>query len=181
MLAAGCASSPPAEWAGVREVTPEFLIAQDASQPALAADEHGRVALTWVTRDTSGSELWLSISTDAGGTFSPPLKVNESAGGLASFPENRPLAVFGAEGRLAVAWSERRAGMPEAVDVLVRAIGDGGATLGPPVVVNDDATEPRVAFHGFPALTFLPDGALFAVWMDERELRPKPGDQGEPS
>src|SRR5207244_7575256 len=66
LLAVGCGSSPPPEWAAVREVTPDFLLAQDASQPALAADEHGRVALTWVTRDTSGSDLWLLISTDAG-------------------------------------------------------------------------------------------------------------------
>jgi hypothetical protein len=180
-MSAGCASAPPAEWAGVREVTPEFLIAEDASQPALAADERGRVALTWVTRDSAGSDLWLSISTDAGSSFSPPLKVNESAGGVASFPENRPLAVFGAEGRLAVAWCERRARTPDATDILVRASGDGGATLGPPVVVNDDTAETRATFHGFPALTFLPDGALFATWMDQRELRRKPGDKGEPS
>src|SRR5215831_13803452 len=83
LLSAGCASAPPPEWAGVREVTPDFLLAKDASQPALAADEHGRVALTWVTRDSSGSDLWLSISSDAGATFSPPLKVNEHAGGVA--------------------------------------------------------------------------------------------------
>jgi hypothetical protein len=181
LLAAGCGPSPPAEWAAVREVTPEFLLTEDASEPALAADEHGRVALTWVTRDSSGMDLWLSISTDAGGTFSPPLKVNESAGGVTSFPENRPLAVFGAEGRLAVTWCERRADMPEASDVLVRASGDGGATLGPPVVVNDDAGETRAAFHGFPALTFLPDGALLAVWMDERDNWRIRGLKGEPS
>jgi hypothetical protein len=54
------------------------------------------------------------------------------------------------------------------------------------VVVNDDRNPPpapprRVgkrwwrppaldpsAFHGFPALTFLPDGSLFAVWLDGR-------------
>jgi hypothetical protein len=181
LLGAGCGSAPPAEWAGVREVTPDFLLARGASQPALAADEHGRVALTWVTQDTSGSDLWLSISTDAGSTFSPPLKVNERAGQVASFPENRPLAVLGAGERLAVAWCERRAARPEAVDVVVRASGDGGATLGPPVVVNDDADEAKATFHGFPALTFLPDGALLAVWMDERELRRKPGDKEEPS
>lgn len=181
LLAAGCASAPPREWAAVREVTPDFLLARNANQPAIAADEHGRVALTWVTRDSSGSDLWLSISTDAGATFSPPLKVNEHAGGVASFAENRPLATFGAEGRLAVAWCERRARLPAATDVLVRASGDGGVTLGPPVVVNDDTSETRPAFHGFPALTFLPDGALLAVWMDEREIRKKRGDSAEPS
>jgi hypothetical protein len=181
LLVAGCAASPPAEWAGVREVTPPFLVSARAAQPALAADEHGRVALTWVTRDTTGSDAWLSISSDAGATFSPPLKVNPSAGGVISFPENRPLAVLGAEGRLAVVWCERRAAEPEAADILVRASGDGGATLGAPVVVNDDAADTRPTFHGFPTLTFLPDGALLAVWMDQRDNRRKPGDHGEPT
>ncbi len=178
---AGCASTPPAEWAALREVTPEFLLAREALEPALAADEHGRVALTWVERDSSGADLWLSISTDGGGTFTPPLKVNANAGSVASFPESRPLAVFGADGRLAVAWCERRPGLPEATDVLVRASGDGGATLGPPVVVNDDIGDGRAAFHGFPALTFLADGALLVVWMDERENWRIPGLEGEPS
>jgi hypothetical protein len=181
MLAAGCAASPPAEWAGVREVTPAFLLGAAASQPALAADQHGRVALTWVTRDTAGSNLWLAISTDSGSTFAAPLQVNPRAGGVMSFPENRPLAVFGAEGRLAVAWCERRASQEEATDIVVRASGDGGATLGPPVVVNDDVADAKATFHGFPALTFLPDGALLAVWMDQRELKRKPADHEEPS
>ena len=181
MLAAGCAASPPAEWAGVREVTPTFLLAAGASQPALAADEHGRVALTWVTRDSTGTNLWLATSTDAGSTFAAPLHVNEREGSVMSFPENRPLAVFGAEGRLAIVWCESRAGQEGAADIVVRASGDGGATLGPTVVVNDDAADAKPTFHGFPTLTFLPDGALLAVWMDQRELKRKTGDHEEPS
>src|SRR5574341_30308 len=71
--------------------------------------------------------------------------------------------------------------MPEATDMLVRASGDGGATLGAPVVVNDDAGEPRAAFHGFGARAFLPAGELLAVWMDERELWRVRAPKGEPS
>jgi hypothetical protein len=56
LLVAGCASSPPAEWAGLREVTPEFLLARDALEPALAADERGRVAMTWVERGSAGMD-----------------------------------------------------------------------------------------------------------------------------
>ena len=183
VLAAGCGSSPPRGWARLEEVTPAFLLTQDALQPALAADEHGRVALTWVTRDSAsgGLDLWLAVSTDGGAAFSLPLQVNSSPGGVVSFPENRPISVFGADGRLAVVWCEKRPGLPDATDVLVCASADGGATLGPQVIVNDDAAESRAAFHGFPALTFLPDGTLLAVWMDERDNRRAPGDHGEPS
>jgi len=180
-LALGCASSPPAEWASLREVTPAFLLEQDALHPALAADEHGRVALTWVTRDSSGTDLWLSTSTDSGSTFTPPVQVSERQGSVVSFPENRPLAAFGTDGRLAIAWCEQREGDPEATDVLVRSSEDGGATLGPAVVVNDDAGDKRAGFHGFPALAFLPDGALLAVWMDERDNWRIRGSKGEPS
>jgi hypothetical protein len=181
LILAGCGKSPPAEWAALTEITPEYLLGREAHQPALAGDERGRVALTWVEHDSAGTDLWLVVSTDGGAAFSAPARVNVNPGSVVSFPENRPLAVFGADGRLAVTWCERRAGMPEATDVLVRASGDGGATLGAPVVVNDDAGEPRVAFHGFPALSFLPDGALLAVWMDERELWRIRAPKGEPS
>ena len=52
------ASRAPSDWASVREVTPSFLLALEATDPALAADEHGRVALTFVTRDSTGKNLW---------------------------------------------------------------------------------------------------------------------------
>jgi hypothetical protein len=75
------------------------------------------------------------------------------------------------------------------VDLVVRASGDAGATLGVPAIVNDDrpgmsglprSRRPRApwrrqpppsGYHQFPALTFLPDGALFAAWLDGREDR----------
>jgi len=170
-LLSGCAARTPADWVGVREVTPAFLAGRPALHPALAADAHGRVALTWVTRDSSGANLWLAVSRDTGLTFGVPVRVNPA--GVASFPENRPIAVFGADGRLAIAWCQPREGEPLAADIVVRASGDGGATLGPPAVVNDDVADRKPTYHGFPALAFLPDGALFAVWMDEREARRK--------
>ncbi len=74
---------------------------------------------------------------------------------------------MGDGGRLAIAWSELRADSGAAADLVVRASADAGATLGPPVVVNDD-TLGRPTYHGFPALAFQPDGALFAAWMDGR-------------
>ena len=169
---AGCgAGRKPGDWVGVREVTPTFLAALGARDAALAADSHGRVALTFVTRDSSGGkDLWLSVSQDSGTTFEAPQRVNPRPGSVNSFPEGRPQAVFGAAGRLAVAWVERREGDAHAADIAVRGSGDGGRTLSPMAIVNDDLEDPKQAFHGFPALAFLPDGSLFAAWMDEREL-----------
>jgi hypothetical protein len=178
------ASRAPSDWASVREVTPSFLLALEATDPALAADEHGRVALTFVTRDSTGKNLWLSLSRDSGLTFAPAVRVNPRAGTVSSYAEGRPQAVFGPAGRLAIAWTERCADTARAFDLVVSASGDGGATLSPPAIVNDDrgidlrawrrahawsVPNPR-AFHGFPALTFLADGTLFAAWLDEREF-----------
>ena len=180
LAAAGCAPARnPGDWVSVREVTPAFLVGQVALHPALAADPYGRVALTWVTRDTSGMDCWLSISRDSGVSFAAPVRVNARPGGVTSMAEARPMPVFGPDARLAVVWCERREGNEAAVDVVARTSGDGGATLGTPTVVNDDAGETRPIYHGFPSLAFLPDGALFAVWMDERELRPVERAEGE--
>ncbi|MEK7331016.1 MAG: sialidase family protein, partial [Candidatus Eisenbacteria bacterium] len=65
-------------------------------------------------------------------------------------------------------------------DLVARASGDGGRTLGPTVVINDDAEDGKAVFHGFPTLAFLPGGGVFAAWMDHRETT-RPGAGREPS
>lgn len=185
----GCASPPSAtDWAAVREVTPEFLAKTGGMDATIATGPRGRVALTFVTLDSTGKNLWLSISRDSGLTFAPPVRVNLREGAVDSYPESRPAAAFGPGDELAITWSERRADTSGAIDLVVRASADAGATLGMPSVVNDDrlaAAEPVArrrgaakrrrlnprAFHGFPALTYLPDGSLFTAWIDGREDR----------
>lgn len=172
---AGCEPDHPFDSLLVREITPSFLAGgRDA---AVAADAHGRVALTWVRRTTTGKDLWLAVSRDSGVTFGPPVRVNPRQGSVVSFFEGRPMPVFGPSGELAVTWAERRPDTSGGVDVALRSSGDAGVTLGPMVFVNDDATS-GAAYHGFPALTFLADGALFAAWLDERENH---GAEGEPA
>lgn len=168
-LIAGCGGGAARDWASVREVTPAFLIDRAAGEPAIAADHHGRVALTWVTRDSIGQDLWLALSADSGATFTPPVRVNTRPGSVAATAEGRPAPVYGPGGELLVAWSERRGSDPMVADLVVRGSGDGGHTLGPPVVINDDAADAKAAFHGFATLAFLPGGGVFAAWMDHRE------------
>jgi hypothetical protein len=54
---------------------------------------------------------------------------------------------------------------------VARASSDGGRTLGPPVVINDDVSDGRPGLHGVPALAALLKGGWFAVWSDPRERR----------
>ncbi|MGH7731559.1 MAG: sialidase family protein [Candidatus Eiseniibacteriota bacterium] len=168
-LLGGCAGREAGDWAKLHEVTPAALVSQAASDAALAADHRGRVALTWVTGDSLRQDLWLALSADSGLTFAAPVRVNQRRGRVSSWAECRPTAVFGAGGELLIAWSERRGSSPRDADLVVRASGDGGRTLGPPVVVNDDALDGWAGFHGFPSLVALPAGGWFVVWMDPRE------------
>ena len=169
---AGCAAPRrPPEWAAIHERTPSFLDSlAAAADPAVAADPHGRVALTFVTRGAAGGkDLWVSISRDTGATFTRPARVNETAGSVASYPEGRPVPAFGPAGGLLVAWADKRQGVERAVDVAARASGDGGATFGPTAYLNDDRAGGIPAYHGFPAVAFRGDGSLFAAWLDERQ------------
>jgi len=169
LLLAGCAGRGAGEWADVHEVTPVVLATQAASDAALAADPRGHVALTWVTGDSLGQDLWLALSADSGLTFAAPVRVNQRRGSVSSMAECRPIAAYGAGGELLLVWSERRGDSMSVADLVVRASGDGGRTLGPSVTVNDDAEDGRPGFHGFPSLAALPAGGWFAVWVDPRE------------
>jgi hypothetical protein len=168
-LLAGCAGRDAGDWADVRDVTPSILAAQGATHAALAADRRGRVALTWVSRDAQGQDVWLALSSDSGVTFASPIRVNPRRGSVSSSAEGRPIAAYGAEGELLIAWSERRGDPLESTDLVVRASGDGGHTFGPPVIVNDDHADGRAGVHGSPSLVALTGGGWFAVWTDPRE------------
>ena len=166
---AGCAGRGASDWASVRELTPSFLIGELATDASLAADRHGHVALTWVTGDETGQDLWLALSADSGLTFAPPVRVNPRHGSVSSEAECRPIAALGPAGELLLAWSERRGDSASVADLVVRASADAGRTLGPVVIVNDDAADGRPTFHGYASLAALPNGDWFAVWMDSRE------------
>ena len=189
LLAAGCARQPgaPRPALETRDLTPGFLAERAAGDACVAADSAGRVALTFVTRDSEGGrDLWIAVSRDGGSTFAEPSRLNAREGSVSSYSESRPIAVFGKGGRLAVAWTAKRAGPaaprgkkppPSAADMVVRVSRDGGASFGPEVAINDDVSSPKPVFHGFPAIAWLPRGLLFAAWNDERGL---PGGEEEP-
>jgi len=177
-LAASCVPAPrPAPWASVREITPAALARVAAYDASVAAGPRGRLALTWVTRDTVGASVWLAVSSDDGERFGQPRRLDEPAGSVSSFPESRPVAAFGPSGQLLVAWAQRREGGMYADDIVSRASDDGGASFGPVVFVNDDHGDARSTYHGFLALDFAPDGRAFVAWLDGRAANMAPGEE----
>lgn len=163
-------------WAQVSEHTPAALLQADAHDPSLAAAADGRIALTWVTSDTAGSDVWLAVSSDSGGHFAPPVRVNAVHGEVTSYSESRPVVAFGSGAHVIVAWASRRAGLTGADDIVARMSEDGGAHFGPPVALNSDAHDPRSTYHGFLALATNPAGEAAVAWIDGRSAAMAPGE-----
>ena len=174
------ACSPPdraPEWAAVRDLSPAFPQAADAADPSVAATADGRVALTWVTRDGAGADLWLALSSDSGEHFGEPLRLNTRAGKVSSYAESRPLVAFGPGGQVTVAWASARDSGEYADDLVSRASDDGGRTFMPEAFLNDDHANPLSTYHGFLAFDATPAGDLVAAWIDCRASL----GQGEPA
>src|SRR5262245_43579726 len=117
LLAPGCAlPRRGAPWHYVAEQTPPFLMEAEARAPALAVDDAGRLALTWVTSHAQGADAWISVSADSGANWSEPSRLNEREGRVSSFPESRPVAAWGPNGMLVAAWAAARGTQPFADD-----------------------------------------------------------------
>ncbi len=169
LLATACAPQRRATpWSDLREVTPAFLARAGASDPSLAIGPGGRVALTWVTRDSLGADAWLSVSSDSGTHWSPPVRLEPRRGRVSSYPESRPVAAWGRGGMLVAAWAAARDTGQFADDIAARVSVDGGRTWGPTSLVNDDHADPISTYHGFLALDVLPDGRPLVAWIDGR-------------
>ncbi|MFN8586602.1 MAG: sialidase family protein [Candidatus Eisenbacteria bacterium] len=177
----GCAPERrAADWAIVREITPAAAQSADAADPAIAASADGRVALTWVTRDSLGADVWFALSTDSGASFSAPQKLNSRPGKVSSYAESRPLVTLGPGGQVTVAWAAARDSGEYADDLVSRGSDDGGHTFSPEAFLNDDHTNLLSTYHGFLAVDATPEGLLAAAWIDGRasagEAEPERGE-----
>ena len=165
-------------WQEVREVTPVFLASALAGDPSLALDGRGRVALSWVTRDSLGADTWLAVTADSGAHWTPPVRLNTTAHQVSSYAESRPVLAWGRDGLLATAWAAARDSDADATDIAVRVSADGGRAWGPVSRVNSDHNNPRSGYHGFTALDVMPDGRPMVAWIDGRASA---GEAGEPA
>ena len=176
-LAACSPAAPTTPWAGVHEITPAFLAGVPALDPTLAAGPAGRLALTYVVRDTGGADVWLTLSADSGAHFGTPVRINPRRGTVASYAESRPVVVFAPGGRVVVAWSAVRDSSGNANDVVARGSDDGGVSFGPERTLNSDRAEPASGYHGFVALAAGAGGRVLASWLDGRAEALAPGER----
>lgn len=111
--------------------------------------------------------LVVSRSTDGGKTFSPGVEVDAGlvpAKRFLVFLPEFPSIAAGPGRSLYVAWADAREGDE---DVFIRRSGDGGATWGPPVRVNDNRVKDGTRQY-MPRVAVAPNGRVDVIFLDRR-------------
>lgn len=141
------------EWTQPKLVNEDgwHIAACPVNGPQLSANGRN-VALAWFTAARDTAKVNVAFSTDAGATFSAPIRVDMGA------PAGRVDVNLDKDGSAIVTWIERLGGDVAAVQARrVR-----GATLGAPITV---ASSSAARTSGFPRTTVSGDRVYFA-WTD---------------
>ncbi len=130
------------------------------ARPLLLGDGRDRFWVVWVGL-RGRSALYLSRSTDAGRTWTPPVALSGESVSVYGHTLHR------AGERLLLVWQDTRTGRDRIYAV---SSADGGATWNPPVGV-DHLPEGSPAVAAFPSVLLGPDGKVLIVWQDTRDGR----------
>lgn len=120
--------------------------------PAIAAKDE-RVALAWFTSANDSARVKVAFSTDAGATFSAPVKVDDGQ------PAGRVDVALLGDGSALVSWIERTGG--DTAEVRVRRV----ATDGKAAPATTIATSSAARASGFPRMIIRGEDAIFA-WTE---------------
>jgi hypothetical protein len=108
-----------------RRIIPKADGQRQSSVPSAAIDpSSGRVYLTWSLKTARGYDIAVWRSTDLGTTWSTGVRVNDNAAGA---DHVNPAVAVNAQGRVAVAWYDRRDGNDAQCHSLRVAESDDGA------------------------------------------------------
>jgi hypothetical protein len=147
----------------------------DSIGPRVIAPDAGDVLVGWIDYRSGFPDPYVTRSTDAGATFSPPARVD--TGTEPGVSGSYDLAIAGVGDLVAVAWSDDRAGF---LDIFTNFSLDQGATWQPTDYRLDtspagtsDSQEPTVSVAG---------SRVHVAWVDHRRGASCPtGMAGDPS
>jgi hypothetical protein len=168
IVACGPAAAPPA---------PVSLlgVAGRVNEHVSAASDGGSVvALAWSgSADATGTDIFAAVSTDGGGTFTPPARVN-AVDGQANVNGEQPPRVAvvreaGGSRSIVVLWTAK--GEDGTVLLSARST-DGGHTFGPSAALPGVQAPGN---RGWESMAAADDGRLYAVWLDHRDTARQPG------
>lgn len=122
--------------------------------------------------DTSGAlrliysvagRVYVARSTDDGKTFEQGVALNDVSAEIDDNHDGRPAIAIAKDGTIATAWSVWRDKNWNGL-VLTSRSTDGGKTFSPPTPITQSVSQ------RFATIAFAPDGALWATWLDKRNL-----------
>jgi hypothetical protein len=145
--------------------------APSSDQPNLAVAPDGRLYLSWIERAEEGRFL-LRFSTREGSGWSAPKTIAEGSNWFVNWADF-PSMVALPDGSLAAHWLVKSGPGTFDYDVTIARSFDSGKTWGKPFISHRDGIKTE---HGFVSLFPTKDGALAAVWLDGREMKPGAGD-----
>ena len=128
-----------------------------------------RVAVVWDdTRAGGQPAVWMSLSSDAGATFTPPVKVSDAPAGVDA--ELDPDVAL-SDGEVVIVWQAfDHGGDDDAATIRLARFAHDGVKRGGDVRVDDGGATAVGRWQ--PALALLPDGAPVVAWIDERDQGP---------
>ena len=153
----------------------ERIVALFPPAPSLAVDGE-RVYAAFHDARESPADVWLWASSDAGATFAPPRRVNDTPAADGTWQYLPRLAVAPG-GRLDVVYYDRRSDQEGIMnEVSLQSSDDAGRSFGPRVRLSDRAFDSRIGFgseRGLPDLgsrlgLVSTDRRSLAVWADTR-------------
>ena len=151
------------------ESDPRAVLAKSAiiksRDPKLAVRASGALYMLGVYETEGRSRLGLFISHDGGDRFAPPVPISDSAADVSSHGENSPSLAFGATEIYAL-WEQARA--DGNTDLMFSRSLNFGRDFQKPIRVTD---QPTPTGNSFSYLAVAPNGHLYAVWLDARDLK----------
>jgi hypothetical protein len=126
-----------------------------------------RVYMSWIEnlKDTTHAMVF---STLKDGQWTQPITIAQGKNWFVNWADFPSLAVFG-DGKTMVAhWLQKSAKGTYDYDIQVAQSFDAGKTWSPPFLLNRDGVQ---AEHGFVSFEPLPNGTMFATWLDGRKTK----------
>jgi hypothetical protein len=160
LLASACAAEAPAPQPRVDPRVGFAVKDRSNGSPSIAA--FGKtVAVVWTASTDSQSDIFMSVSTDSGTQFGPPVRVNDLEGDARTSGEQPPRVAVGS-GAIHVAWPSRRDGHSV---IRYASSTDSGRSFSPAVSI---AGETLTGARGWQSMSLLHDGTVHLVWLDGR-------------
>jgi len=152
----------------------DVAVPNRANAYASIATDRKIVALAWAATTSAGAtDVYLASSRDGGRTFGAPERVNTVAGEANVSGEQPPRVVLipraAREPQLVVVWTAKG---PSGTRLLTARSDDDGKTFTSSTTVPaSDAPGNR----GWESVAASRNGSVLTLWLDHRELAPKPG------